>query len=141
MAIPTTTTSTNTVIAPNITVGEFMTKYQAYLNDPNTVNLPSTALLDCLPDVKYTPSEIAVIKASLIDIQTISSFYESPRINNIATEYLNQFDKIQCLGEDAAVLFNVFYDDAVKFIEFYESVKNNQILKTDVNQNPNYYNN
>ena len=27
------------------------------------------------------------------------------------------------------------------FIEYYESVKNKAVLETDVNQNPNYYNN
>jgi hypothetical protein len=45
------------------------------------------------------------------------------------------------MGEDITYLFAGFVEHANQFISQYNLAKSSLVLTTDVNQNPNYYNN
>ena len=138
MATQPTITSSN---IPLYTPGDFMVRLNAFIADPNNVENPLVSILNCLPESPYTPAEITNIKSSLLNIQQESLLFESPKFYNVATDFISKFDMLTCLGDDANILFEEYFKAAYQFIEYYNEVKNNQVLKTEVNQNPNYYNN
>lgn len=121
--------------------GDFTTKLQDWINDPSNVNNPITTLLGCLPNSEYTNSEFESIKLSISEILLEAPLYESKRTLNEALNIQEQLDVMSCMGEDATYLFANFINYCKSFIETYHLVKPTLVLESEVNQNPNYYNN
>jgi hypothetical protein len=120
--------------------GSFMQKVKDWYNDPSNTNNPLKTVLECLPNSNYTNAEFIAIKAELVQIQSESFLFESKRIYNEATNLLNQIDALECVGKDATFLFSGFIEYSKQFINYYNSLTD-IVYESDVNQNPNYYNN
>ena len=133
--------SSTSTITTSFTPGDLTTKIQDWINDPSNVNDPATILLSCLPNNKYTNAEFQSIELSLSEILLEATQYESKRILNEAILLKEQLDIVSCMGEDATYLFSGFVEHAKSFITQYNLIKSSLILSSDINQNPNYYNN
>lgn len=121
--------------------GEFMSRLEAYINDPSNVTNPTVALLECLPPPSYTNQDIVNLELALDDIINTSINFESKRIYNNAISIQQQLNTAKCIGVDSVILFEDFINSAIEFTETYYSIPiSSYILATDVNQNPNYYN-
>lgn len=121
------------------TQGDFMAKMELFINDPNNTTNPLTSILSCLPNCTYTNTDVEGIQLSLDQIKLESINFESKRLYNYAVYYSDMLEKVMCIGEDACILFGGFIESVKYFIETYSQLT--PILETDVNQNPNYYNN
>lgn len=112
-----------------------------WYTDTGTEKVPLKALFECLPNNDYTNDEFKIIESSLDIIINHSILFESKRIYSQAVSLKEQLNLVKCVGSDSTFLFAGFIENCKYFIEYYESVKNKAVLETDVNQNPNYYNN
>ena len=126
---------------PIFNQGEFMKRLELWLNDPSQSENPIVPLLNCLPKCDYTNQDYTNVKATLNQIINESQFYESKQIYNQAVDLKNSLSTIECIGEDACVLFNGYFLHSLRFIEWWSTVKDSQVLVTQITQNPNYYNN
>ena len=134
MAIPVTTTTTTTSV-PIVPIASTTHNLLDY-----TLN-PLEALTGCAIAANYTLGELATYRANLIQIKIDSAIYESKRIYNLASDLITDLDSITCIVPVPTFIYNHNIDSIRTFIEWYDLVKNQQVLETDVNQNPNYYNN
>jgi len=120
--------------------GEIQKRINKWLADVSTESIPGGAFLKCPVDNVYTKNDWDNVKLSLYNIVLEAEDYESQRLLNTAKEFGTLINKAECMGEDYTIAYGLLYETALAFVNYYNDNKSSFILKSSVNQNPNYYN-